>query len=210
MKKIFLLLCLVLTVVSCKKDDDGNANCAKPMSIVAIQINSTSIFFEWDSSSGTAWQFEYGPTGFQLGTGTMVQTSQEQYLIPGLIPSTAYTIYLRNNCGGDGFSEYITLDFITSEPAVTCNAPTDLQKTQVGSTFIDITWEENNETAWEVDYGLVGHPVGTGTIEATSESNYRIDGLNPATTYEIYVRANCGSEDGFSEWTPRLVITTGN
>jgi hypothetical protein len=117
---------------------------------------------------------------------------------------------LRNNCGSDGFSEYITLDFTTSEPVVTCNPPTNLQKTQVGSTFIDITWDENNETAWQVDYGLVGHPVGTGTIEETSESNYRIDELNPATTYEIYVRANCGSADGFSEWTPRLVITTGN
>ncbi|PKA82713.1 fibronectin type III domain protein [Ulvibacter sp. MAR_2010_11] len=210
MKKLFLVLLLVATVISCKKDDDGgNNNCPKPASISAIQINSTSIFFEWDATNGTAWQFEYGPTGFQLGNGTVVSTSQVNYLINGLTPSTAYTIYLRNNCGSGGFSEYRTFDFITSEPAVSCNAPTNLQQTQIGSTFIDITWVENNETAWQVEYGSVGHPVGSGTTEDTSQSNYRIDNLTPSTTYEIYVRANCGS-DGYSTYTPALVITTNN
>ncbi|WP_290625126.1 fibronectin type III domain-containing protein [Altibacter sp.] len=210
MKKVLFLAFMALAVISCNKDDDGgNNNCPTPASISAIQINSTSIFFEWDDTNGTAWQFEYGPTGFQLGQGTVVSTSQTSFLINGLMPSTSYTVFLRNNCGSNGFSEYISKEFITSEPIVTCNAPTNLQQTGIGSTSIDITWDENNETAWEVDYGPVGHPAGTGTVEATSQSNYRIDGLTPATTYEIFVRANCGT-DGFSEWTPALVITTDN
>ncbi len=210
MKKIFLVVFLAIVMVSCKKDDDGsNNNCDTPAVITVVQLNSTSLLFEWDTSTGTAWQIEYGPTGFQLGTGTVAQTSQFNYLIENLTPSTSYTIYLRNNCGSDGFSDYITLDFITLDPVITCNIPLDLTQIGLGSNYIDITWNENNETAWEVEYGLVGHPIGSGTVEPTSQNSYRIDGLTPATTYEIYVRANCGS-DGFSEYTDALVITTNN
>lgn len=205
---MLFLSIMVLSMLSCNKDDDdGNSNCAKPTSISTIQLSSTSLFFEWDTSNGTAWQFEYGPTGFQLGTGTVVQTSQLNYLINGLSPSTSYTVYLRNNCGSDGYSNYISLDFITLEPAIVCNAPSNVIRIDSGSNFITIGWDENNETAWEVEFGPVGHPVGSGTIEPTTQSNYRIEGLTPSTTYEIYVRADCGS-DGFSEYSPKIVITT--
>ena len=38
-------------------------------------------------------------------------------------------------------------------------------------------------------------------------SNAQIDGLQPGTTYEIYVRADCG-EDGYSGYSDQLTVTT--
>jgi hypothetical protein len=75
------------------------------------------------------------------------------------------------------------------------------------STSIELSWDENEETSWEVEYGPVGFVPGTGTVAATSQNSYNIEGLTTATTYEIYVRANCGS-DGYSEYSEALVITT--
>ena len=77
----------------------------------------------------------------------------------------------------------------------------------VSDTSITLTWDENNETAWEVEYGPSGFIIGTGTVQNAITSNAQIDGLQPATTYEIYVRADCG-ENGYSEYSDQLTVTT--
>jgi hypothetical protein len=207
MKKILFLAMVSLAVLSCKKDDDNNNNCVEPLSISVDLVNPESARVNWDPGSETAFEVEYGLSGFSPGTGTVVQTSQISYVIDGLTPMTTYDAYVRSNCGSDGFSNYISISFTTLAPVVLCNAPTDLTLLDVSSNTATIGWSENNETAWEIEYGPVGFTIGTGTVIQTSQSNYQITGLQPATTYEIYVRANCGV-DGFSEYTDQLVVTT--
>lgn len=194
-------------MLSCKSDDDTPNNCQQPGSIILEQINSTSILFSWGIDTETAWEVEYGLVGFELGTGTVRQTSQESFFIEDLEPATDYRIFLRTNCGSDGFSEYISVDVTTAEPSVTCNPPSNLQLVSLSDTTIELSWDENNETAWEIEYGPTGFALGTGTVLSTSQNSITIEGLDPSTTYEIYVRANCGS-DGFSTYSDALVITT--
>ena len=137
----------------------------------------------------------------------MAQTSQVSYFIDGLNPLTTYQAYVRSNCGSDGFSNYISTSFTTLEPVNPCNTPTDLFLIEVTSNSVTFGWSENNETAWEIEYGPSGFTLGTGTVIQTSQSNLQVTGLQPATTYEFYVRANCGA-DGFSEYSDQLVVTT--
>ncbi len=207
MKKMLLLVMLSVAVFSCKKDDDNNNNCLEPLSISVDLVNSESARILWDPGDETAFEIEYGLTGFSTGTGTVAQTSQTSYVIDGLTPMTTYDAYVRSNCGSDGFSNYVSISFTTLKPVVLCNAPTDLSLISVSSSTARIGWSENNETAWEIEYGPVGFTIGTGTVIPTTQSNYEITGLQPATTYEIYVRANCGV-DGYSEYTDQLVVTT--
>lgn len=204
---MLLLVMLSVTVFSCKKDDDNNNNCLEPLSISVDLVNSESARILWDPGNETAFEVEYGLTGFSTGTGTVAQTSQTSYVIDGLTPMTTYDAYVRSNCGSDGFSNYVSISFTTLMPVVLCNTPTDLSLIDVSSSTARIGWSENNETAWEIEYGPVGFTIGTGTVIPTSQSNYEITGLQPATTYEIYVRANCGV-DGYSEYTDQLVVTT--
>ncbi|MCW5518387.1 fibronectin type III domain-containing protein [Aureitalea sp. L0-47] len=207
MKKILLLLVVSLAIFSCKKDDDTTNNCVEPLSISVDLVNPESARINWDPGNETAFEIEYGLTGFSPGTGTVTQTSQTSFVIDGLTPMTTYDAYVRSNCGSDGFSNYISLSFTTLAPVVLCNTPTDLTLIDVSSDTATIGWSENNETAWEIEYGPVGFTIGTGTVIQTSQSNYQITGLQAATTYEIYVRANCGV-DGYSEYTDQLVVTT--
>jgi hypothetical protein len=207
MKKILLVAITLLAVISCKKDDDNNNNCVEPLSISVDLVNSESARILWDPGNETAFEIEYGLTGFSPGTGTVAQTSQTSFVIDGLNPVTTYDAYVRSNCGSDGFSNYISISFTTLMPVNPCNTPTDLSLISFSSSTVTIGWSENNETAWEIEYGLQGFTLGTGTVIQTSQSTYQITGLQPATTYEIYVRANCGAE-GFSEYTDQLVVTT--
>ncbi|NNC95172.1 MAG: fibronectin type III domain-containing protein [Chitinophagales bacterium] len=207
MKKILLLALVTMAMFSCKKDDDVNNDCFEPLSISVDQINPESALIVWDPGDETAFEIEYGLTGFSTGTGTVAQTSQTNYFIDGLNPMTTYDAFLRSNCGSDGFSDYISVSFTTLKPVNPCNTPTNLTLTDVTSTTVTFNWSENNETAWEIEYGPSGFSIGTGTVIQTSQSNYEITGLQPATTYEIYVRANCGT-DGFSDYSDQLVVTT--
>ncbi|MEL6812558.1 MAG: fibronectin type III domain-containing protein [Bacteroidota bacterium] len=208
MKKLLWLAAACAFLFGCSKNDDTtNRNCSKPQDISIDQINSTSVFFSWETGGESAFEIEYGERGFAIGSGSVIQTSQNEFLIDGLNPLTQYEIFLRSNCGSDGFSDYISALFETLENVELCNTPTNLALVAVSSNSIELTWDENNETAWEVEYGTVGFPTGTGTTFQTSQSNFEITGLNASTTYEIYVRANCGI-DGFSEYSDQLVVTT--
>lgn len=208
MKKLLWLALACAVLFGCSKnDDDTNRNCSKPENISIDQVNSTSAFFSWDTGGESAFEVEYGERGFELGNGSVVQTSQQELLIDGLTPLTQYEVFLRSNCGSDGFSGYISALFQTLENVELCNTPTNLALVAVSSNSIELTWDENNETAWELEYGPNGFPFGTGTTIQTSQSNYEITDLAASTTYEIYVRANCGI-DGYSEYSDQLVVTT--
>ncbi|NND31638.1 MAG: fibronectin type III domain-containing protein [Saprospiraceae bacterium] len=208
MKKLLWLALACAVLFGCSKNDDTtNRDCSKPENISIDQVNSTSAFFSWDTGGESAFEAEYGERGFELGTGSVIQTSQQELLIDGLTPLTQYEIFLRSNCGRDGYSSYISALFQTLENVELCNTPTNLALVAVSSNSIELTWDENNETAWELEYGPNGFPVGTGTTIQTSQSNYEITGLAASTTYEIYARANCGI-DGYSDYSDQLVVTT--
>jgi hypothetical protein len=208
MKKLLWLALACAFLFGCSKNEDStNQNCSKPENISIDQVNSTSAFFSWDTGGESAFEIEYGERGFGLGSGSVVQTSQREYLIDGLTPLTSYEIFLRSNCGSDGFSGYISALFQTLEHTDICNTPTNLALVSVSSSTIELTWDENNETAWQIEYGPSGFPLGTGTTISTSQSNFEIENLAASTTYEIYVRADCGI-NGFSEYSDQLVVTT--
>ena len=208
MKRVLFLAIFCALVLSCNKDDDNsNANCSEPTDLTLDLIGTTSILFSWETGGETAWEIEYGETGFGTGAGTVLRTSQTNMLIDALEPATAYQIQLRSNCGSDGFSNSIIRDFTTLTGNPNCIAPSNLSLGLITSNSVEISWSENNETAWEIEYGLVNFTLGTGTVVQTSQNVFTITGLVAGNTYEIYVRANCGT-DGYSEYSEQVVVST--
>lgn len=100
------------------------------------------------------------------------------------------------------YSMYWILDNVLVE-AVTCIPITDLAIDNTGTTSFDLSWTINGtETMWDLEYGAPGFIPGTGTelgSESVITNPYTLNGLNPGMPYDVYIRANCGSEESY--WT---------
>jgi hypothetical protein len=90
-----------------------------------------------------------------------------------------------------------------------CPAPTNILVSNITTNSADLVWTENGvATEWEVEYGPVGFAPGTGTVVVANAIPFQLTGLDNSTQYQVYVRANCGSDDEYSIWTGPVGFTT--
>lgn len=89
-----------------------------------------------------------------------------------------------------------------------CMAPVSLTNSPDESTAT-IGWTAlNNESTWDIEYGIEGFTLGTGTlIEGINVNPFELSGLQMGTTYEVYVRSACGVSD-YSDWSEPTLFTT--
>ena len=81
--------------------------CPRPDSLMAYGATSNSVTLSWhETDYATSWVIEYGPAGFTPGTGTMVTTSSNPYLLTGLPSSYEGEFYVRSLCGGGDTAFY--------------------------------------------------------------------------------------------------------
>ncbi|MBO4614782.1 MAG: fibronectin type III domain-containing protein [Bacteroidales bacterium] len=92
-------------------------------------------------------------------------------------------------------------NFIVRE-VPTCIKPTALAASGITSTSATLDWSAGaSETAWVLKYGPAGFNVETeGTAQdVSSNPSFEITGLDANTSYDVYVKSNCGGGDE-SEW----------
>ena len=93
-----------------------------------------------------------------------------------------------------------------------CPAPSTQTATGVTTTSADLGWTENGSaTSWDIELGTTGFsPSGTPTVAgATNTYTYGSGSegpLSPGTTYDWYVRADCGGS--YSTWIGPNTFTT--
>ena len=93
--------------------------CSAPYSLVMNTNSDTQAEFSWTTlNEGATYYYEYGVTGFTLGTGTtgsgVVGTDGPPVLIEGLSASTTYDFYVYEDCGGGDVSESLSITFTTN------------------------------------------------------------------------------------------------
>ena len=159
--------------------------------VVGVLSNPTdkSTFVPVDTievTSTTYQHYEFVFNGYE-GNGTYI----------GLMAPKPTTTYNAGN-----------VDNILVEPMPSCPKPMGLTATGVTPTSIDLTWTEVGEaTSWEVEYGPVGFTPGSSaaTVElVTAEPPFTLTNLTPATTYDFYVRSDCGSE--YSLYSNKITV----
>jgi len=100
---------------------------------------------------------------------------------------------------------------VTISAAVACPTPSGLAASNVGYDSADLTWNIGcAETEWELEYGLDGFALGSGTPVSVSgtPAHSLTSVLSPSTDYDVYVRADC-DVDGFSTWFGPYSFSTG-
>jgi len=102
------------------------------------------------------------------------------------------------------------LDIFGDKVTAACPIVTNINATNVEDVTLTLGWTENGTaTLWDIEYGATGFsPTGTPTLTGVTTNPAPITGLTAATTYDFYVRADCGGTQ--SNWTGPFTVTTGN
>jgi hypothetical protein len=77
-------------------------------------------------------------------------------------------------------------------------------------TTATVAWTHPTSSNFKIEWGTEGFTPGTNTgidSASTSQTRYTIENLLPYSNYDVYVKADCGNENGQSRWT-LLYFTT--
>ena len=187
------------------------ASCVAPSALTATNITSSSVDLGWtENNASTDWEIEIGaqgftPTGMATFLGGPVTNPQP---LGGLPPNTCFDYYVRTVCGPMDSSLWTgPFTFCTTLGCDSVYNPTISGVTDTSAMF---SWTDSNASApasWEIEIVPTGAtPTGAGTT--TTSSPFALNGLTTLTTYDVYIRTNCGGPLGSSPWTGPTTFTT--
>jgi len=104
-------------------------SCSPVTSLTALASSTTDVEISWTAGgTETEWTYEFGPTGFTQGSGTLTVTGPNNPItLVGLTPGATYDIYVQANCSGsDGDSTWETISWTMPIPGDTFAAATTL------------------------------------------------------------------------------------
>ncbi|NPD45282.1 MULTISPECIES: T9SS type A sorting domain-containing protein [unclassified Lentimicrobium] len=105
-----------------------------------------------------------------------------------------------------GFKNTYVDAFIIDE-APDCIKPNDLSLVYTDGNSATIDWTNGGiEESWFIEYGESGFNLGEGTSLSTDSHPYEIMDLEANTSYDVYVKANCGENE--SDWEGPLSFST--
>ncbi len=94
--------------------------------------------------------------------------------------------------------------------APTCFVPTALAIDSVTNTTVRINWRAPfSAPATNYQYAVTTSSTPPASGTTTSDTTAAITGLTASTVYNVFVRSNCGSTSGFSNWAGPLTFITG-
>ncbi len=106
-----------------------------------------------------------------------------------------FSAILIISCENEPIDSAINLDDLS------CEVPTSFQASNfIDNTNVNLSWVPNgDESSWEIQYGIKGFALGTGTSVISTISNFTVSGLNAANSYSFYIRSNCSATSN-SNW----------
>ena len=181
-----------------------NSTCDYPSAITVDNITDTTADISWiTGGSETNWEIVIVPAGSGEPTGSGIATTSNPYSVTGLTALTDYEIWIRTDCGVDGFSLWqgpINFrTFNTPPPApvgVTCNT---------GNSSFIYTAEYDSVDGWSGD--LNG---GDGTWEIPNDSGSGGTGADAAFSGASFMNyeASGGTTATASAVSPAIDLST--
>ncbi len=173
---------------------DQPQTCNVPTGLAAANVTYNAADVNWTAGgTETAWNVQY-----KTGTNdwTTVPVSAATYHLSGLAAETTYQVRVQANCGDNNTSDWTaTISFTTeAEPVEPCDAPTNLQVTNITQTTATMTWTAGgSETAWKVGYKLAS--ASQWQEATTQQPSYEIEGLTAESNYDVRVKAVCAADN---------------
>lgn len=86
---------------------DEAPSCPKPQNFTIVGKTNTTVTLQWSSGGASDWNIEYGNAGFSLGSGTLLNVTNNPFTVTGLSANTDYEFYVRDSCGVADVSDWI-------------------------------------------------------------------------------------------------------
>ena len=142
----------------------------------------------------------------QFGGSINTGTNYAEYTVVFDASYTGTDEYIAFKLGSNSWSHVYIDDFVYE--ATFCPPPTAQTEANITSTSADLDWTTGGAATWDIEWGTGGFSRGSGTtISGISSKPYNLSGLSGNTTYDWYVRDDCGSGVG-SAWTGPHTFTT--
>ena len=181
--------------------------CMQPCSLRVESMHYDSVRVQWEVPVRVGvCRVEYGPSGFALGSGTVIDSVWGgECLIGGLQPNTTYDVYVSGWCKDqECWSGWTDTTFTTDEA---CPTKFDYGITAVTDTSMHVVWAVPEGAVYsEVWYGEQGAEWDDGVYvtpiypAATGMCHLQITGLESGTSYTVSIRHWCEYGDVYSEW----------
>ena len=123
--------------------------------------------------------------------------------VDGLSQGTTYNVTVRALCDSAWYSDWSTVDELTT---VACERVTGVTASSVTATTATIAWVSTGVDTYEIEYGIMGFQTGTGTMVTSTTNGITLTGLEDQTTYDVFVRGYC-TETVYSGWSEAYRFT---
>ena len=187
---------------------ESGGSCNAPTGLSTSGITTSSATANWNPVSGAV---SYNVDYKQSSSGSWINIASgitsTSWNFSGMSASTSYDWRVRTNCSS-GSSAYAQTTFSTlSESGGSCSAPTGLSSNNITATAATATWAPvSGAASYNVDYKLASSSDWITIANGTTSLQWTLSGMNPSTSYDWRVRANCTS--GSSGYT-QTQFTTG-
>ena len=127
-----------------------------------------------------------------------------EYTLTGLAAETQYKVWVRDNCGTDGYSAWTSSSNSTFTTASLCQTPdgSDITASNITNASATITWNTFGQSGFNLRYSGDNGTTWTTVTDATTP--YSLTGLNGNTTYSVQVQAQCD----LTEWSATSMTFT--
>ena len=122
----------------------------------------------------------------------------------GLTPGRSYQFYVRDSCGVGHVSSWAGPHTFRT---LGCLAPTGLKLDTITEITATVSWTSGGASNWNIEYGPINFPLGSGIFLYNVSSPRTLRGLKPNTFYDVYVQDSC-NVGNVSNWVGPLSIKT--
>lgn len=181
---------------------DNLQHCGQVSNLSLDEVGYTYATFSWTPyGNENRWEV------YLRGEGTNVTTTVDtnSIIFMGLAHSTDFICLVRPLCNDVLVGPWSDTLFFATDG---CLPVSGVTVTQVGPTTADVSWTApEGQERWLVLYGEQDFVRGQGTEVTEDSTGCHLSGLEPNTTYDLYVRTLC--DEGLrSVWSTKTVFTT--
>lgn len=159
--------------------------CQNVLSITPTNVVTTEATINWTcSNSVTSWNVVIGRQGFDPDTCTTIYNANAKtYTFTGLTPATNYEVYVRSNCGTDGYGEWVKGNFTTMKLPAIAPFTCDFEGANEAGNW-DFYFNQMNK--WMIGTGTATDSTGHSLYITNNDADYT---YTTSTTTSVYAYA---------------------